>query len=162
MTPVYLSIGSNIEREISVRYGLKALESCYGELQVSPIYECEAYGFDGDAFYNLVVGFETNLEIEEIEMKLKEIEIQSGRKKGKTSYCPRTLDIDLLLYGDLVSEEHDLPRDDVVKYSFVLKPLYDITPDLIHPVEKKSIKALWQQFDDSEQQLTDVSHIFTS
>ena len=159
---VYLGIGSNIDRETSIRNGLNGLESCYGELQVSRIYESEAYGFDGDAFYNLVVGFETNLEIEEIEMKLKEIEIQSGRKKGESSYCPRTLDIDLLLYGDLVSEEHDLPRDDVVKYSFVLKPLYDIAPELIHPVEKKSIRALWQEFDDSEQQLNDVSNIFIS
>ncbi len=81
MTQVYLGIGSNIDRETSIRHGLTGLESCYGELQVSPIYESEAYGFDGDDFYNLVVGFETNLEIEEIEMQLKEIETQSGRKK---------------------------------------------------------------------------------
>ncbi len=162
MTQVYLGIGSNIDRESSIRHGLNGLESCYGELQVSPIYESEAYGFDGDDFYNLVVGFETNLEIEEIEMQLKEIETQSGRKKGESSYCPRTLDIDLLLYGDLVSEEHDLPRADVVEYAFVLKPLYDIAPKLIHPVKKKSIKALWQEFDDPQQQIKDVSNIFTT
>ncbi len=162
MTQVYLGIGSNIDRETSIRHGLTGLESCYGELQVSPIYESEAYGFDGDDFYNLVVGFETNLEIEEIEMQLKEIETQSGRKKGESSYCPRTLDIDLLLYGDLVSEKHDLPRADVVEYAFVLKPLYDIAPKLIHPVEKKSIKTLWQEFDEPQQQIKDVSNIFTS
>jgi len=159
---VYLGIGSNIDREISIRQGLTGLQSCYGELQISPIYESEAYGFDGDAFYNLVIGFETNLEIEAIEMQLKEIETQSGRKKGASSYCPRTLDIDLLLYDDLVSEEHYLPRADVVKYAFVLKPLCDIAPELIHPVEKKSIKVLWQEFDDSEQKLNDVSNIFIS
>jgi 2-amino-4-hydroxy-6-hydroxymethyldihydropteridine diphosphokinase len=162
VTQVYLGIGSNIDRETSIRHGLTGLESCYGELQVSPIYESEAYGFDGDDFYNLVVGFETNLEIEEIEMQLKEIETQSGRKKGESSYCPRTLDIDLLLYGDLVSEKHDLPRADVVEYAFVLKPLYDIAPKLIHPVEKKSIKTLWQEFDEPQQQIKDVSNIFTS
>ena len=95
-------------------------------------------------------------------MQLKEIETQSGRKKGESSYCPRTLDIDLLLYGDLVSEKHDLPRADVVEYAFVLKPLYDIAPKLIHPVEKKSIKTLWQEFDEPQQQIKDVSNIFTS
>lgn len=162
MTQVYLGIGSNIDREASIRHGLNGLKSCYGELQISPIYESEAYGFDGDDFYNLVVGFETNLEIEEIEMQLKEIETQSGRKKADSSYCPRTLDIDLLLYGDLVSKDHYLPRADVVKYAFVLKPLYDIAPELIHPVEKKSIKALWQEFDEPQQQIKDVSNIFIS
>ena len=160
MTQVYLGIGSNIDRESSIEYGLKALKSLYGELQISPIYESKAYGFDGDDFYNLVVGFETDFAIDEIEVKLKEIEIQSGRKKNDSSYNPRTLDIDLLLYGDLVCDKHQLPRSDVLEYAFVLKPLCDIAPELIHPVEKKSIKALWQDFDDPEQQINKVTNTF--
>lgn len=162
MTKVYLGLGSNIDRETSIRYGLKALESSYGNLQVSPVYESKAYGFDGDDFYNLVVGFETNLDIDEIEVQLKEIETQSGRKKKDSSYSSRTLDIDLLLYGDLVCDKHELPRIDIVKYAFVLKPLCDIAPKLIHPVEKKTIKELWQSFNDPEQRLHEVSSEFIS
>ena len=160
MTQVYLGIGSNIDRENSIQNGLTALQSLYGELEVSPVYESEAYGFEGDDFYNLVVGFETNFDIDEIEVKLKEIEIQSGRKKDDSSYNPRTLDIDLLLYGDLVSDKHQLPRSDVLEYAFVLKPLCDIAPELIHPVEKKTIKALWQDFTDPEQKINEVSSKF--
>ena len=162
MTQVFLGVGSNIDRETSIRYGLKALESCYGELQVSPVYESEAYGFDGDDFFNLVVGFKTDLGIDEIEAQLKKIEFKSGRKKDDSSYNPRTLDIDLLLYGDLVCDKHELPRIDVVEYAFVLKPLCDIAPNLVHPVEKKTIKELWQGFDDPEQQLNEFQNKFIS
>ena len=162
MTQVYLGIGSNIDREASIRDGLKALELRYGKLQVSPVYESEAYGFDGDDFLNLVVSFETNIKIDDIEKHLKEIEQQSGRSLSDSSFCARTLDIDLLLYGDLVCDKHELPRIDVVEYAFVLKPLFDIAPELIHPVEKKTIKELWQGFDDPEQQLNEFQNKFIS
>jgi 2-amino-4-hydroxy-6-hydroxymethyldihydropteridine diphosphokinase len=162
MTKVYLGIGSNIDREASVRHGLKALKLLYGELEVSPVYESEAYGFEGDDFYNLVVGFETDIDIDTIESQLKEIERQSGREQNGKSYCPRTLDIDLLLYGDLVCDKHLLPRVDITEYAFVLKPLCDIAPDLIHPVEKKIMSELWESFNDPRQNINKVSKIFNS
>ena len=72
------------------------------------------------------------------------------------------MDIDLLLYGDLVCDTHELPRIDVVEYAFVLKPLCDIAPNLIHPVEKKTIKELWKSFEDPEQRINEVSDKFIS
>lgn len=162
MTQVYLGIGSNIDRETSVRNGLDALRTYYGQLQVSPVYESKAFGFDGDDFYNLVAGFETEYEIDELESQLKEIETQSGRKRSDNSFSPRTLDIDLLLYGDLISDKHELPRIDITIYAFVLKPLCDIAPDLIHPIEQKSIEELWKNFEEPNQEINKVSLSFHS
>lgn len=160
MTQIYLGMGSNINREAAIKHGLKALKSYYGELQVSPVYESRAYGFEGDDFLNLVVGFESDVEIEELEQHLKAIERQSGRNDSDSSYCSRTLDIDLLLFGDVICEEFELPRSDVIEYAFVLKPLCDIAPELVHPVEKKSIKDLWQKFDDPSQQIFEFPNSF--
>ncbi len=161
VTQVYLGIGSNIDREESIRNGLAALKLLYGSLQTSPVYESEAFGFEGDDFYNLVVGFETELGIDEIEKQLKEIELQSGRKKSDTSYSPRTLDIDLLLYGNLICDKHELPRVDVVKYAFVLKPLCDLAPDLIHPVENKIMSELWENFEGAKQKINKITQSFS-
>ena len=162
MTEVYLGIGSNIDRETSVQNGLTALKSLYGQLQISPVYESAAFGFEGADFYNLVVGFETDFDIDKIEAQLKEIEHQSGRKKSDSSYRPRTLDIDLLLYGDLICDKHELPRVDIIKYAFVLKPLCDLVPDLVHPVENKTINELWKNFDSPNQEITQISQTFSS
>ncbi len=162
MTQVYLGIGSNIDREINIRGGLAALKSHYGELQTSPVYESKAFGFDSDDFFNLVVGFETASDIDEIETQLKDIEFQFGKKQSEISYCPRTLDIDLLLYGDLICDKHELPRADVVKYAFVLKPLCDLVPDLIHPVENKTMSTLWGKFDTSAQEINRITQSFSS
>lgn len=161
MTRVYLGIGSNIDRESSIRIGLTALKSLYGELQISPVYESKAFGFEGDDFFNLVVGFETESDIDEIEIQLKDIEFQSGRKHGETSYRPRTLDIDLLLYGDLVCDKHELPRVDIVKYAFVLKPLCDLAPELIHPVIGEAMSDLWKNFDASKQKINQIPQTFS-
>ncbi|MBL1142585.1 MAG: 2-amino-4-hydroxy-6-hydroxymethyldihydropteridine diphosphokinase [Proteobacteria bacterium] len=160
MTQVYLGIGSNIERETSIRDGLAALKSSYGQLQISPVYESKAYGFEGDDFYNLVVSFETDIDIDGIEKQLKEIERQSGRRQSDSSYCPRTLDIDLLLFGDLVCDKHELPRVDITEYAFVLKPLCDLAPDLLHPVEKKTMSELWNSFNNPDQGINKIQQDF--
>ena len=162
MTQVYLGIGSNIDREESVRNGIDTLRRYYRQLQVSPVYESKAFGFDGDDFYNLVVGFETEYEIDELENQLKEIETQSGRKRSDNSFSPRTLDIDLLLYGDLICDKHELPRVDITIYAFVLKPLCDLAPDLLHPIEQKTIKKLWENFSEPNQEINKVSISFNS
>ncbi len=162
MTQIYLGLGSNIDREKSIRTGLNALKSLYGNLQISPVYESKAFGFEGDDFYNLVVGFETEIEIDKIEAQLKDIEYQSGRKQDDASFCPRTLDIDLLLFNDLVCDKYELPRIDIIKYAFVLKPLCDLAPELIHPVERKSMNELWQSFDTSEQEINQIPQPFSS
>ena len=116
MTQVYLGIGSNIDRETNIHGGLNALKSRYGKLQTSPIYESRAYGFDGDDFYNLVVSFDTDRDVESLEKELREIEYQFGRQRNEERFSSRTLDIDLLLFGDLVCDKHELPRADITEY----------------------------------------------
>ncbi len=152
MTQVFVSIGSNIDREIHIQQSLQELEQAFGPLVVSSIYESEAEGFEGESFYNLVVKFDTDLAIEEVLKTLKEIETRHGRGVGSHKFAPRTLDLDLILYGDKVLRNAKtgrmiVPRDDILRYAFVLEPLAEIAPDLLHPVEKKTFQALWKAFD---------------
>jgi len=151
MTQVCIGIGSNINKVKNINGSLSSLRNYFGKINVSPIYQSKAVGMDGDDFYNLVVQFETNMGIEILESRLREIEYNFGRKRNQAPHTSRTLDIDLLLFGNLVSEKHNIPRDDITNYSFVLKPLCDVEPDLIHPIMGKTMRVLWGKFDSSKQ-----------
>ena len=144
---VYVGIGSNVEREKNIRGGLAALARYYGALTVSPVYRARAIGFEGDDFFNLVAAFDTGKTVDELESDLRRIEFEHGRRRQEDRFSARTLDIDLLLYGDLVSKQHRVPRADITKYAFVLKPLFDLAPDLIHPRTGKSVTQIWREFD---------------
>ncbi|HIJ22212.1 MAG: 2-amino-4-hydroxy-6-hydroxymethyldihydropteridine diphosphokinase [Gammaproteobacteria bacterium] len=155
MPQVYLSLGSNVDRDQSIRQAMKQLAEQFGEMRVSTLYESDAVGFDGDAFYNLVVGFETDLGWQEIQQQLRRIEEKNGRERGSEKFSSRTLDIDLLIYGDLdlQHEGTDLPRAEIFKYAFVLKPLAEIAGDQCHPQTGESYSQLWRQFDQKGQRL---------
>lgn len=146
MARVYVSVGSNIERERRVQAALDRLQEQFGELEISPIYETAAVGFEGDDFFNLVVGFEASDPPEAINETLKRIEQDEGRERGAKKFSARTLDLDLLLYGDQIFDLPGLqiPRDEIEKYSFVLEPLADLVPDYPYPGrEGVTIKQLW-------------------
>lgn len=155
MTRVYVSIGSNIEREHNVRSGLAALRDDYGELIVSTVYESRAFGFAGDNFYNLVVGFDTDAEVHTVAATLQAIEDRHGRVRNGTRILSRTLDIDLLLFDDLVIREPGLilPRGDILKHAFVLLPLAEIAGQSRHPLNGKNYEELWRDFDKNSQEL---------
>lgn len=148
MTACYVSIGSNIDKEKNIEAGLNSLREAFGELTLSPIYETVAMGFKGDDFFNLVVGFETPLSAHAVFQILRDIEFKHGRLPNSQKLTPRTLDLDLLLCGDVVIDDGilQIPREDIQKYRFVLEPLADIAPDLIHPVLKKSYRVLLDNF----------------
>ena len=158
MTRVYVGIGSNIEREHNVRSGLAALREHYGELTASAIYESKAYGFAGANFYNLVVGFDTDADVHAVSRTLQDIEDRHGRVRSGPRYSSRTLDLDLLLYGDLVLNEPGLklPRPEILKRAFVLLPLAEIAGQLRHPLNGRTYVELWQAFEKSNQQLWPV------
>jgi len=148
MPSVYLSLGSNIDRERNVRDGVTALRERFGRLCQSSIYEAPAEGFTGDDFYNLVVGFETQESIEAVARTLRQIEETHGRVREAPKLSSRTLDLDLLLYGREIRIDRPpiVPRDDITRYAFVLGPLAEIAAELSHPVLGKSIGELWQHF----------------
>ena len=149
MPLIYLSLGSNIDRERNIQAALFDLENAFGTLLVSSIYETAAVGFDGAPFYNLVVGFESSLPIDAIAETLADIENRHGRTRDCKKFASRTLDIDLLLYGDLNFEKGKLklPRPDLLKYAFMLEPLAEIAPDQRHPTANKTFAELWADYD---------------
>ena len=157
MARVYVSVGSNIDRERNVDLALSLLKASFGRLQRSSVYESEAVGFDSDPFYNLVVGFDTSHTPREIQDVLHCIEEASGRVRT-TGLSARTLDLDLLLYDDLVTEADGLvlPRTDITRYAFVLAPLAEIAAASRHPVTGERYADMWSAFDEADQALSRV------
>ncbi len=149
MSTVYLGLGSNIRPEENLSFGVQELRRKYGELDVSSVYRSKAVGFDGDDFVNLVVGLESDDTPAEIIDEIERLHNLAGRDRGGKKWGPRALDIDLLLYNDLVIDERPVrvPRSDVLEYSFVLRPLAELAPELVHPVTAKTMLSHWQEFD---------------
>lgn len=156
MPRIWLSLGSNQARERSLRGAVRMLRAAFGSLILSPVYESAAVGFSGDPFLNLVVGAETDRPIEAVQRRLREIEDAHGRVRGPDRFAPRTLDIDLLTYGDAVRPDLDLPRDEIERYAFVLGPLADVAPGEVHPTLGQSYGALWAAYDQAAQPLRRV------
>lgn len=162
MTKIFLGLGSNQNREHNIRSGLKALEALLGELAISPIYESKSVGFDGNNFFNLVACAHTQLSLGELSRALKKIEDDHGRIRGRSKFSPRSLDIDILIFGDCVGIQAgvELPRGEITENAFVLRPLAELAPDEIHPQIGKSYAQLWRDYDHSSQQLWPISFIF--
>lgn len=148
MAEVYLSIGSNIEPAKHIRAALTALQARYGEVLLSPVYETEAVGFAGDNFYNLVASLTTEESPQQVAQVLREIEDAQGRKRTGERFSSRTLDIDLLLYDDWIlhTDQLEIPRNEIVKYAFVLRPLAELSPNAVHPITGQTYAALWAAF----------------
>lgn len=148
MATAFVSIGSNIEREKHIRAGVNALIENFDNIVLSNVYEADAVGFDGHAFLNLMASFETALSPTKLDALLDRIEKANGRTPEQKKFNPRTLDLDLVLYDDFISQNPDLeiPRDEITRYAFVLEPLTEIAGDLCHPVLGTSYTALWRDF----------------
>lgn len=149
MTSVYISIGSNIQPAKNICSALSALQTRFGNLCLSAVYQNPAVGFKGDDFYNLVAGFETSDSIEIIEKELNVIEHAHGRDRRQEKFSPRTLDLDLLLYDEQIiikNGKQKLPRLEITRYAFVLGPLAELIPQQRHPVIGKTYAELWQTF----------------
>lgn len=156
---VALSLGSNIERYRHISGALDALAEAFGELVCSPVYESESVGFDGSPFLNSVVLIHTSRSLAEIVPLLKRIEDEHGRNRSGPKFSPRTLDIDVLTYGEVVGELDgvELPRTETAQNAFVLKPLADICPDSRLPGSDKSYAELWAAYPKDRQKLWPVA-----
>ncbi len=144
MTRVWLGVGSNIDPEYNVRTVLRALRERFGPLVVSPVYESAAVGFSGAPFLNLIVGVDTTLRPSELHRFAAELEAAQGRVRSQR-VSDRTLDVDVLTYGDEITDEggKPLPRDDIERYAFVLRPLADVAPSELHPRLGLTYRQLW-------------------
>ena len=156
MTTIYLGIGSNIDPRNNLIHAISELEKRFGELEKSSVYRSKAFGFEGDDFLNMVVALGSELTPIEIHSQLEEIQHAAGRDHEARGHSSRTLDIDLLLYDDLVAEEPPirLPRPDVLRFSFVLGPLAEIAPELRHPETHQSYQDHWNDFDSASHPIT--------
>ena len=140
----FVSAGSNIEPRANLQAACAALKERYPDLAISPVYESPAEGFSGPPFLNLVVSFRTSESPQEILQVLAEREALAGRDRSGGKFSSRTLDLDLLLYGNRVDEALKLPHPDIGRYAFVLKPLADLAPNLRHPVTAATLSEHWQ------------------
>ncbi|MGB5624075.1 MAG: 2-amino-4-hydroxy-6-hydroxymethyldihydropteridine diphosphokinase [Gammaproteobacteria bacterium] len=164
MTEVFVGVGSNLEPERHLRNALAALAEAFGVLKLSPVYRSSPVGFEGDDFLNMVIGFDTDLSIEGVVAEFCRIEDAAGRVRGGEKFGPRTLDLDLLLYGNAVHRagEISVPRDEITQYAFVLRPLTDIAGDRVHPAEGRSFAEMWSDFDQSSHPLRTVDLMWVS
>ncbi|MBB3191274.1 2-amino-4-hydroxy-6-hydroxymethyldihydropteridine diphosphokinase [Halomonas cerina] len=163
MATVSVSIGSNIERDRHVHRGLDALAETFGRLAISRVYESEPVGFrDGRNFYNLVVVFESDWRVGELQAWCKRLEFANGRRQDSRKYSPRTLDLDLLTVGSLTGK-HDgvsLPRDEILHHAFVLQPLVELLPDTPHPLTGRPYRDHWAEFDTAGQRLWPIGFVW--
>jgi len=138
LSTAWLGLGSNVNAENHIRAGIRALQEDFEKVGLSPVYSSTAVGFEGDDFINLVA--------RALREYLRELEDRFGRKRDVAKFSDRTLDIDILLYDDLVllSPKLEIPRGEILKFAHVLKPLADLDPELMHPVELRSMAEIWQ------------------
>jgi len=158
MSHVYVSLGSNVDRQKNIIRAVRAMRSVFGELRLSPVYNSAAVGFEGDEFLNLVVGFETDKPVQQIVAGFRQIEDDLGRDRSQPRYSPRPIDLDILIYDNLILDESgiQIPRREILKSSFVLKPLQDLIPDYLHPECGASFSDLWQSMAPGDPQLEQV------
>lgn len=156
MTRAWLSLGSNVERERHIRAALRALRERFGSIVVSPVYDSAAVGFSGAAFLNLVAGIDTDMGVGELSAWLRALEDANGRVRERgRQFNDRTLDIDILTHGEAcgVYDGIALPRAEIIRHAFVLRPLVDVAGDERHPGLGLSYRELLAQRDFSAQPL---------
>ncbi len=151
MALIYISIGSNIERDLHIRAAYLELSVLFGEIRCSAVYESEAVGFDGDAFYNLVAEANTHLSVADCVAAFKAIERKYGRPAVSPKFCGKRLDLDLLTYDQLICKTPvELPRDEITKNAFVLLPLSELAPEQIHPLTGQNYQQMWHNYTEAQ------------
>ena len=142
---VLLSLGSNQQPEIHLTGCAERLRQL-GSVRFSPVYRCPAEGFEGEDFLNAAAAFHTSLPLDTLHRLLQQIESDHGRTRSEAKFSDRTLDIDILVYGQSQGNFHtlSLPRKDLLRYPFVLGPCCDLEPDYVHPATGRTLANHWQ------------------
>jgi len=142
---IYLGLGANIDPEECLQAGVRAIRQAFTEVNLSPVYQAPAINIDGPDFLNMVVSCQTDWSLSELNDWINMIEQQHGRDRSQPQPSSHRLDIDVLLYGDLISPADNIPRTDIMQRAYVLRPLAKLAPQLVYPGSQKTILELWQQ-----------------
>lgn len=155
MSIAYLGLGSNVAARVNIASGIAALDEAFAAVRFSPLYRAPAVGFNGSDFINLVARIETDMSPLDLKCFLHALEDRHGRIRDVPKFSDRTLDIDILLYDDLylISPELEIPREEILTAAHVLKPLADLAPKLLHPVSRRTMAELWDDFPPEESHL---------
>lgn len=157
MAQIFISIGSNVDKEHYIKAALAILPMHFDNVIYSSIFESESVGFEGNNFYNLVAAATTELPLADVCALLKRIEQEHGRTPSDKKFSPRTLDLDLLFFDDVICDTPaQLPRDEITKNAFVLWPLAEVASEFAHPEENKTVGQLWHEYDKTKQKLWKV------
>ena len=148
-TRVFVAAGSNVEPERNLRLAATEMLGHFGRVDFSPAYRNVAVGFEGEDFINFVAGFVTARSVDEVIAVLQHIEGLCGRLRNAPKWAPRSMDLDILLYGDLVCDRPGLvlPRPDLVRRPYMLGPMADLAPDIVHSTLGETMATLWERFD---------------
>ncbi len=155
MTLAYVSGGSNLDAEANPIRAAQALKARHPGARFSRCYRNKAVGFEGPDFINFVVELPVAGSPALLKGELECVEAQCGRKRDAPKWAPRAMDLDILLFGDVVQDVPGLvlPRPDLLSWAFMLGPLAELAPQLLHPVAGSTVQALWQKFDQSQNPL---------
>lgn len=155
---VFVAAGSNVEPERHLAQACAEIAHSWRDARFSRAYRNAAVGFDGPEFINLVVGFSTGQTLDAVITRLRAIETQCGRPRYAPKWASRTMDLDVLLFGDVVEKTTDytLPRPDLLKRPYMLGPMAEIAPEVVHPTERRTIGELWETFDRAGHEMVPV------
>jgi 2-amino-4-hydroxy-6-hydroxymethyldihydropteridine diphosphokinase len=132
MPEVFIGAGSNADPERRLRRALAELERRFGALRCSSVFRGPAVGVPAPDYFNVVVATATELAVDSVRAELRALETLAGRTRADPAVCE--LDLDLLVYGRRVDAERRLPRPGLFTLPFVLVPLAELAPQLVHPV----------------------------
>jgi 2-amino-4-hydroxy-6-hydroxymethyldihydropteridine diphosphokinase len=149
MARAFIAAGSNVDPLPNLERAAGELRREFPGVRFSPWYRNRAAGFEGDDFVNFVAEIVSELPVSQLQARLQRIEMLCGRPREAPRWAPRTMDLDILLYDDLVCDEPQLklPRPDLLKRAYMLGPLADLAPRLMHPTAGVTIGELWDRFD---------------
>lgn len=145
----YVSGGSNVDAASNLLLAARALKGRHPGARFSRCYRNRAVGFEGPDFINFVVELPVAGDPSLLKGELECIETQCGRRRDAPKWAPREMDLDILLFDDLVQDTPGLvlPRPDLLRWGFMLGPLAELVPGLVHPVEGRTMAELWAAFD---------------
>ena len=157
-TRVFIALGSNIEPATRMPQAARALKDSFPDVRFSRCYRNPAYGFEGADFFNAVAGFGTGLPIVSLLQVTRDIEARCGRVPEAPKWAPRAMDLDLLLYGEIIGTGpgYTLPRPDLLKRAYMLGPLAQLAPELQYPPSGPAMGELWERFPGAAGALTPV------